>query len=189
MLWIIGLVAVALFSPSALAHSGSTDGGFLAGIQHPVLGPDHLLAMLSVGIVSAMMGGRAIWTVPLTFVVFMIVGGLLGMERLYFPGVELGIAISVILLGAAIAFDRGLSVTWVMAFVALFGIVHGHAHGYEMPALAKPWTYALGFTVGTAGIHIAGVFIALPATRHVGYRNGLRVVGAAIVAAGVYFLI
>ena len=85
-----------LLPTAAFAHSFKGDAGFMSGLFHPVLGFDHLLAMLSVGIVSAQMGGRAIWTVPLAFVTFMGVGGFLGMQGIPVPGVEYGIAISVL---------------------------------------------------------------------------------------------
>ena len=53
--------------------------GFYDGLTHPVLGLDHFLAMISVGIISAQIGGRAILNIPITFVILMIIGGFLGM--------------------------------------------------------------------------------------------------------------
>ncbi|AVT47305.1 HupE/UreJ family protein [Shewanella baltica] len=170
------------------AHEIHSGGGFMSGFNHPVLGFDHLLAMLSVGMLSTQLGGRAIWTVPLAFVVFMLVGGILGLYAIAVPFVEIGIALSVLLLGLAIAFDRQIPLLFAMAFVGVFAIFHGHAHGAEMPALASPVLYALGFLFGTAVIHLGGVMIGLGMQRLTGKRNLMRVTGAAIAAMGGYLL-
>jgi len=170
------------------AHEIHSGGGFMSGFNHPVLGFDHLLAMLSVGMLSTQLGGRAIWTVPLAFVAFMLVGGILGLYGIPVPFVEIGIALSVLLLGLAIAFDRQFSLLFAMAFVGVFAIFHGHAHGAEMPALASPVLYALGFLFGTAVIHLGGVMIGLGMQRLTGKRNLMRVTGAAIAAMGGYLL-
>ena len=170
------------------AHEIHSGGGFMSGFNHPVLGFDHLLAMLSVGMLSTQLGGRAIWTVPLAFVTFMLVGGILGLYAIAVPFVEMGIALSVLLLGLAIAFDRQIPLLFAMAFVGVFAIFHGHAHGAEMPELASPVLYALGFLFGTAVIHLGGVMIGLGMQRMTGQRNLMRVTGAAIAAMGGYLL-
>ncbi|MGI2167157.1 HupE/UreJ family protein [Shewanella oncorhynchi] len=170
------------------AHEIHSGGGFMSGFNHPVLGFDHLLAMLSVGMLSTQLGGRAIWTVPLAFVTFMLVGGILGLYAIAVPFVEIGIALSVLLLGLAIAFDRQIPLLFAMAFVGVFAIFHGHAHGAEMPELASPILYALGFLFGTAVIHLGGVMIGLGMQRMTGQRNLMRVTGMAIAAMGGYLL-
>ena len=172
------------------AHDGSTVpfGGFLSGLVHPVLGYDHLLAMLSVGILSAQIGGRAIWTVPATFVGVMAVGGVLGLIDIGLGATELGIAISLVLLGAIIAAERTLPVRLAMLGVGFFAIFHGYAHGTEMPTTAEPVLYALGFMTGTALIHIAGVVIG-DIFKH--YERGkmiLRVGGGLISLVGFLFI-
>lgn len=173
------------------AHDGTNMpfGGFLAGLVHPVLGYDHFLAMLSVGILSAQIGGKAIWTVPATFVGVMAVGGTLGLIG---PGVnfiELGIALSLIILGIVIAAERRLAVGIAMIAVGFFATFHGYAHGTEVPQTAEPFLYALGFLTGTAAIHILGVLIG-DIARH--YERGklvLRGGGAFISVVGVLFAI
>ena len=141
------------------AHTGTSPLGFTTGLSHPVFGLDHLLAMLSVGILSAQIGGRAIWTVPLTFICFMLVGGILGMVAIPFFSVEIAIALSVLLLGILIASNKKFPLFITMAGVGFFALFHGHAHGEEMPASAQPALYALGFVLGTFLIHLAGVFL------------------------------
>ena len=174
----------------AYAHDGTNLGlgGFLSGIVHPVLGYDHLLAMLSVGIISAQIGGRAIWTVPATFVSVMAVGGVLGLINIGLNVTELGIAVSLVILGLVIAAERKIPTLIVMIGVGFFAIFHGYAHGAEMPDTAEPFLYALGFLVGTALIHIAGVVIG-DISRH--YERGkvaLRVGGAMIALVGLLFI-
>ena len=183
------ILGVVLVLPNiSYAHEGS-GGGFLAGLTHPVLGFDHLLAMLSVGILSAQMGGQAIWRVPLTFVLVMLGGGILGINDIPLFSVELGIAFSVLALGIAIALEKKLSPLLAMLFVGFFAIFHGHAHGTEMPYLSKPVFYACGFVLGTAGIHIAGVLIGIIAERLKEGKQVLRYVGAGIAGVGFHLII
>ena len=189
---IIVPLSIGLFFPSvAYAHEGSysADVFFWAGLSHPVLGFDHLLAMISVGILSAQMGGQAIWTVPLTFVSVMLIGGILGIQGMPLFSVELGIAFSVLALGIALAAEKKLSPILAMIFVGCFAIFHGHAHGTEMPYMAEPVLYACGFVAGTSVIHIAGVLIGTFSKK---FRHGdqlLRYAGAGIAGIGFHLII
>ena len=183
------LTALAIFPAVAFAHEMEGGGGFISGLSHPVLGFDHLLAMLSVGILSAQMGGKAIWTVPATFVVVMLFGGILGIKEIEIISVELGIAFSVFALGIAITASKKLPVMLAMVFVGFFAVFHGHAHGAEMPYLAEPVFYALGFVVGTAGIHIAGVAIGLLTEKYKQGHQLLRYLGAGIAGIGFHLLV
>lgn len=172
----------------AMAHAPGGEGGFLAGLTHPVLGFDHFLAMLSVGILSAQIGGRAIWTVPATFVTVMAVGALIGVEAISLPGVEYGIALSVLILGFALAMEDKLPTAWAMTGVGFFAMFHGHAHGTEMPSIVKPIVYAGGFLLGTAAIHIAGVLLGVFSEKTAKGAAILRYVGAGISGVGVHIL-
>lgn len=186
------LFLLALLSPvAAMAHEGSSlpYGSFVAGLAHPVLGVDHFLAMVSVGIVSAQIGGRAIWTVPGTFVTVMALGGLLGWLGVGLTSVEFGIAFSVLVLGIAIAADRKLPILAAMGAVAIFATFHGYAHGAEMPTVANPVRYALGFMTGTALLHVAGVLIGDISQHYARGKVLLRIAGAAIAGAGTWFLV
>ena len=186
---VLATVGIVSLLPSiSYAHEG-TGGGFTAGLTHPVLGFDHLLAMLSVGILSAQMGGLAIWRVPLTFVLVMLGGGVLGINGIPLFSVELGIALSVLALGIAIALDKKLSPVLAMVFVGFFAIFHGHAHGTEMPSLSKPLFYACGFVLGTAGIHVAGVLVGIIAERIKEGHQLLRYAGAGIAGVGFHLII
>lgn len=186
------VLLLALLAPlSALAHEGSSlpYGSFVAGLAHPVLGIDHFLAMVSVGIVSAQIGGRAIWTVPGTFVTVMALGGVLGWLDVGLTSIEFGIAFSVLVLGIAIAADRKMPILAAMGAVAIFATFHGYAHGAEMPTVANPVRYALGFMTGTALLHIAGVLIGDISQHYARGKVLLRVAGAAIAGAGTWFLV
>jgi urease accessory protein len=181
---------LAFIPGAAYAHEGGNLplGGYLSGLVHPVLGYDHLLAMLSVGILSAQIGGRAIWTVPSTFVGVMAIGGVAGLFFMGAPSIELGIAASLVILGSIIASERRLPVLIAMVGVGFFALFHGYAHGAEMPQTAQPVAYAFGFLTGTALIHIAGVLIG-DISRH--YQLGpvlLRIGGALIAFTGILFI-
>lgn len=165
IVWLVPMVLLWAFFPQlVLAHDGDTVirfGSYLGGLTHPVLGLDHFLAMVSVGILSAQIGGRAIWTVPLTFVAVMAVGGAVGIFDIGLGStiIETGIALSVIILGGIILAGQNLPIGWAMVAVGFFALFHGYAHGTEMPAVAEPVLYALGFMTGSALIHVLGVFI------------------------------
>ncbi|MFV7772363.1 HupE/UreJ family protein [Shewanella marisflavi] len=182
-------VLLAVWAPSVFAHEITGGAGFMTGFNHPVLGFDHLLAMLSVGLLSTQLGGRAIWTVPLAFMAFMLFGGILGLYGVALPFVELGIALSVLLLGLAIALGRQIPLLLAMGFVGLFAIFHGHAHGAEMPALTSPVLYALGFLSGTAVIHLLGVSLGFIMQQLSGKLPLLRLSGGAIALIGGYLIV
>lgn len=188
MQYSVSLKSALLFaglSINALAHAhGVQGGGFINGLMHPVFGPDHLLAMVAVGILSMQIGGRAIWAVPSAFVGVMLLAGLWGMQNLPFFAVETGIAMSVLVLGIAMALDKKMPVAWSMLFVGFFAAFHGYAHGQEMPSIAQPTLYAAGFLIATISLHITGVVIGEIA-RHI--NNGkslLRYLGAGIAGIG-----
>ncbi|MEO0442540.1 MAG: HupE/UreJ family protein [Pseudomonadota bacterium] len=185
----LALVLGLLLPNMVLAHEFAQGSGFIAGLSHPVLGFDHLLAMISVGILSAQIGGKAIWTVPSAFVGLMLIGGILGIQGIPLFSVELGIALSVLALGIAIAAEKKLSIMLAMIFVGFFALFHGHAHGTEMPNLATPLLYALGFVLGTGGIHLAGVFIGIFSKRINGAAELLRFIGAGIAGIGFHLII
>ena len=185
---LFGVFIVCLFPGLAQAHVLSGEGGLLSGLMHPVLGFDHFLAMLSVGILSSQLGGRAIWTVPLTFVSVMAFGAFIGIKAIPLPGVEYGIALSVLILGIALAMEKKLVPIWAMLCVGVFATFHGHAHGTEMPKIVSPVIYSLGFLLGTAGIHLAGVLIGIVSGRTVKGAGILRYVGAGISGVGVHII-
>ncbi|MEO0999596.1 MAG: HupE/UreJ family protein, partial [Pseudomonadota bacterium] len=74
-----GALAASVLPTAALAVEVEGDAGFLSGFFHPLLGFDHLLAMVAVGLLSVQIGGRAVWTVPAAFLVFLAAGGGLGL--------------------------------------------------------------------------------------------------------------
>jgi urease accessory protein len=172
----------------AEAHVITADaGGFSSGFQHPLFGLDHLLAMLAVGIWGAQMGGRRVWTLPMTFPLVMAFGGIAGMAGLYLPDVELGIALSVLVLGLAIAFAWRPFEPVALLLIAVFAVFHGYAHGLELPDAVDPASYAAGFVIATGLIHVFGIGIGLLIGKLFdGWIS--RGLGAAIAAGGVYFL-
>ena len=161
------VATLATLTPTiAFAHTGvGPTVGFSHGFLHPITGLDHVLAMVMVGMFAAQLGGRAVWLVPAAFVTVMAVGGALGVAGYPLPFVEIGIALSVVTLGALVAFGVRLPTAVAMAVVALFAIFHGHAHGSEMPETAAGLTYGLGFVVATALLHAAGIGLGLVAGR------------------------
>jgi urease accessory protein len=154
--------ALFLAPTAALAHVGiGNTSGFTHGFIHPLSGLDHQLAMILVGVFAYQLGGRALWLVPLTFVAAMALGGFLGVAGIPVPFVEIGIALSVIVLGAVVAFGVKAPVALAMGAVGLVAIFHGHAHGSEMPLDAPGFEYGVGFMLATAVLHAVGIGIGI----------------------------
>lgn len=143
-------------------HTGfGSVSGFESGFLHPISGIDHLLAMVSVGILSAQLGGKSIWLIPLSFVSIMIIGATFGFFGMAIPFVEYGIIASVVVLGLAIAFGHKTPLSLAITLVAISSIFHGNAHGLEMPNNISGIEYGVGFTIATAFLHMTGILINL----------------------------
>ena len=158
------LILLASVGP-AFAHTGHGAGSFLQGFAHPLGGLDHLLAMVAVGLYAAMIGGRALWLIPAAFLGAMALGGALGMMGYELQYTEIGIAVSVIVLGLAVALRVSLPTVGAMALAGLFAIFHGHAHGAEMPQTISGYEYAAGFLLATAALHGVGIAFGVLAAR------------------------
>lgn len=182
------LYAIALLcSPGlAFAHAGHDHAGMLAGLAHPLLGLDHLLAMLVVGLWAAQQNGAARWALPATFVAGMLLGGLLGFARMEIPLMESGIAGSVLAFGLLVAVAVRLPMAAALGLTAVFALTHGVAHGLELPALASPFGYAAGFVVATAALH--GVGYALVHLLPQAAAPLVRLAGGASALVGVWLL-
>jgi urease accessory protein len=177
-------VVLAATATPALAHTGSHDiGGFAAGFTHPFSGLDHMLAMVSVGLFAAMLGGRAVWAVPASFIAMMLVGGTLGMAGVNIPAVEAGIAASVIVLGAVVTWGRSWPLSAAMALVGAFAVFHGYAHGTEIPTGSGALGYSAGFALASLMLHIAGLVAGLILLSQ---GSLARFSGAAITTAGLW---
>jgi urease accessory protein len=185
------IVALALLPTAALAHTGvGSTHGFSHGFLHPLGGLDHQLAMVMVGVFAWQLGGRAVWLVPATFVLVMALGGVLGISGVPVPFVEIGIGLSVVVLGAVVAFGVKAPVAVAMAVVGLFAVFHGHAHGSEMPMDASGVAYAAGFMAATALLHLLGIGIGFAIGRAgTAYGKAVyRLAGGAASIAGVALL-
>jgi urease accessory protein len=188
----IAATAALLAAGPAAAHTAAGPvSGLTTGFVHPIGGLDHVLAMIAVGVLAVQLGGRALWSVPLAFVAMMIVGGMLGMASAAVPFVEYGIAGSVVLLGAVIAFGRRLPIGLATGLAGLFAVFHGHAHGTEMAAGASAVEYAIGFLAATILLHVAGIALGVAARRMTADVTGLavRAGGGAIATAGIALVV
>ena len=170
-------------APSFAASGGDTTG-FMSGLLHPILGFDHLLAMVAVGLLSTQLGGKHIWYLPAAFVAFLMVGGLIGLQEIGLPQVEGVISASVLLLGIAIAMGGIISVYMAYPIVAFFAIFHGHAHGMEVPSINEASQYVIGFMIASAFLHLVGVAIGAYT------KSTLRAhLGSAMAGVGGYLLL
>ncbi len=181
------LASALLLSPAlALAHPGHDHAGVMSGIAHPIVGLDHLLAMVAVGLWAAQQTGQARWALPLTFVATMLLGGLIGFAGFDMPLMETGIAGSVLALGLLVALAVRPPLAVAAGLTALFALSHGVAHGLELPALSSPWGYAAGFVAATAALH--GIAYAVARTLPRVAAPLVRLAGAASALTGAWLL-
>lgn len=151
-------VAAMLVPTAALAHPGfGPAAGFFHGFDHPISGLDHVLAMVMVGLLACELGRHALWLLPTTFLLVMAAGGAMGMAGMALPFVEIGIALSVVVLGAVVALGLKAPTAVAMAVVGLFALFHGHAHGAEMLESSGALAYGVGFLLATALLHGIGM--------------------------------
>ncbi|MCA0922959.1 HupE/UreJ family protein [Pseudooceanicola nanhaiensis] len=182
-------IPLALIAAQASAHTGEgINTGFASGFWHPILGWDHVVAMVAVGMWGAFLGTPAIWILPVVFPLVMAFGGALGIIGVPIPMVETGIALSGVVLGLLVAFAVRAPI-WVAAvIVGLFAIFHGHAHGAELPEAFSAYGYAVGFVVGTGLLHLAGIGIGFLTQSQVGTMV-VRAAGGLVALVGAAFLV
>tara|TARA_R110000737_G_scaffold38792_1_gene58643 strand:- start:611 stop:1201 length:591 start_codon:yes stop_codon:yes gene_type:complete len=177
----------ALSAVAAQAHTGLAEGGFVSGFTHPILGWDHVIAMVAVGLWGAFLGAPAIWALPIVFPMVMAFGGALGILGVPLPAVETGIALSGVVLGLLVAFAVRAPLWVAGLIVGVFAVFHGHAHGTELPSAANPLAYGIGFVLATGLLHLIGIgFGFLTSSR--GGRIAVRTIGALIAAMGGAYL-
>lgn len=182
------LIIFILVPGSAWAHIESGQaGGFLSGLSHPVSGLDHVLAMVAVGLWGAQLGAPAMWLLPVAFPMMMAFGGMLGLMGIPVPGIEIGIALSGVVLGALILGETKMPLFGALLMVAIFAVFHGHAHGTELEAGQNAMLYSLGFVICTGTLHGLGIVMGLAHRWSFG-RIALRGAGSLVMAGGLFFL-
>ena len=150
-------------STTASAHIGTGSaeaGGIIAGFTHPLLGLDHLLAMLAVGLWAGQNRGKILWAAPLSFMAFMAIGGILGIFNFALPITEYAILASLVVFGGMIAFSIKPNVIAAMILIGTFAVFHGHSHGSEMVIATSATQYIIGFVLATGLLHGLGIGIA-----------------------------
>ncbi|TFH33396.1 MAG: HupE/UreJ family protein [Deltaproteobacteria bacterium] len=162
--------------------------GFLTGLRHPWSGLDHVLAMIAVGLWGAQLGNPSLWLLPVTFPMMMSLGAVMGLLGMGLPGVELGIALSALLLGGMVLGEVRPKLAVAMLLVGFFAIFHGHAHGTELPPGQSGLLYSMGFVIATGCLHAMGIGIGLVHRWPAG-RLAVRGAGALIAGMGVFFLV
>jgi urease accessory protein len=187
MALLLGLMMT--FAPAARAHVESGGAGsLLSGLLHPVTGLDHVVAMVAVGLWGAVLADPAIWLLPVAFPMVMAFGGLIGLLGLPLPGVEVGIAISGMVLGLLVALERRVSLAVALSLVGVFALFHGYAHGRELPDGANALLFSLAFVAATGLLHLVGILLGELRRWPMG-RRLVQLVGAAITISGVWFLL
>ena len=183
------LFGIFLTAPAtAFAHAeGGITGGFISGFTHPILGWDHVVAMVAVGLWGAFLGAPAIWMLPVVFPLVMAFGAALGILGVPVPAIETGIAGSAVILGLLILFAARLPLWFASVIVGLFAIFHGYAHGAELPEAANSFAYGIGFVIATGLLHLTGIAFGLLVRWPAG-SYAVRAGGAVISIVGCAYL-
>jgi urease accessory protein len=186
--WVLAFAFYLAWPASVLAHVEQGQAvGFITGLEHPWSGLDHVLAMIAVGIWGAQLGNPALWILPVTFPMVMSLGAMMGLLGIPLPGIEIGIAVSAILLGAMVLGEVKPKLYIAAVMVGFFAIFHGHAHGTELPVGQSGLLYSMGFVIATGVLHGIGITIGLIHRWPAG-KLALRGAGAFITAMGFFFL-
>ena len=181
-------LALAAMPHPAFAHvEQGQASGFLTGLKHPWSGLDHVLAMIAVGLWGAQLGNQALWLLPVTFPMMMSLGAVMGLIGMGLPGVEVGIALSSLLLGGMVMGEVRPKLAVAVLLVGFFAVFHGHAHGTELPPGQSGLLYSMGFVIATGCLHGMGIGIGLVHRWPAG-RLALRGAGAFIAGMGLFFL-
>ena len=184
----VAAVLSAVLHTSAFAHVGGHAAGLAAGLAHPFCGFDHVLAMVAVGLWASQLGRPAMWALPLTFPAVMAVGAVLGAAGLALPWLEIGIASSVLVLGAAVALAWRPAVVAGAAVIAFFALLHGWSHGAELPQAGSALAYGAGFIFATIALHGTGLVLGALSSQPAG-RVAARAAGAAVAVCGAALIV
>ena len=169
------------------AHSGHGSlEGIIAGCAHPVLGWDHLLAFIVVGLWAAQMGGRARWMVPVAFLGMMTCGAAATGSATLPVVTQPMIFSSLLVLGLLVAAAVRLPLIASAMIVAVFAFFHGAAHGAGISLSADGGAYAAGFVLVSALLHLIG--LAIGAWTPSASTLLTRVLGTAVALTGLIFL-
>ena len=183
----LAVTLIAYASVTSAHEATGISGGFASGFMHPILGWEHVVAMVAVGLWGAFLGKPAIWVLPVVFPLVMAFGGALGVMGVPIPAVETGIAASAVVLGCMVAFAVRPPI-WVAAvIVGAFAVFHGHAHGTELPNAVSPLAYSIGFVFSTGLLHLGGIAFGLLVRWPAG-KIAVQAGGGLIALAGVGFL-
>ena len=182
-------VVASVTSQTALAHAdGELAGGFLTGFAHPILGWDHVAAMVAVGLWGAFLGSPGIWILPIVFPLVMALGAAAGVLGIPVPGVEVGIAGSAVVLGLLILLGVRLPLWAAAPIVGVFAVFHGYAHGTELPDATNGFAYGVGFVLATGLLHLCGIAFGF-LVRWPGGKMAVRAGGAVVSLVGAGFLV
>lgn len=177
------LILPVLAAGPAMAHGGHTEG-LTAGLSHPLLGLDHLVAMVAIGLWAAQSGMARAWALPAAFLGGMAGGIALGLLTTLPAWIEPGVAATVLVLGLVVALAVPLRAAIALPLAAAFGLLHGAAHGGEIGGSVL--LTAAGMLAASAMLHAAGFAMGRAATGRVAV---LRAGGAGIAAVGAVLLV
>ncbi len=156
--------------------------GFLSGLAHPVIGLDHLAALIAIGLLAALVY-RGLSLIPLCSVA-LVLGVSLHVARVTVPAAELIAALATAVVGALVLF-RGIGVITVAALSATAAAVHGYALGESIVGAEQTplAAYLIGLAIAQMAIAAGAFAVARPLLA----RGLIPIAGAVIAAVGAAF--
>ena len=172
------LVGFVVASPAADAHALSTGAGLMSGFAHPLLGIDHLAAMIAIGLWASQFRGAALWLIPMSSLAGVLAGASLCFAGMSMPMLEPGIFLSLLLIGGLVGLELrpGLRVSLIL--IAIASAWHGAAHAVDFGIAPHLAIFTAGFMISTATLHLIGIGIGTA----LALAPGRRMIGAAVVA-------
>jgi len=179
------LLAAACFPVAAVAHAAHGDiAGFGDGVIHVTAWSAPLLAAVAVGLWCMAFPWRRAWLLPVAYAAAVAAGAYRGAGASLTPALGTLVVATVILLGMLVYGARILPMVVALAIAVAFGAIHGYSHGAQA-GTGVFRDYVAGASVATLGLSIAGMALGL--MLRIVSRYGMRVAGAAIAAAGLWF--
>ncbi|WP_454781092.1 HupE/UreJ family protein [Legionella sp. WA2022007384] len=183
------IVVLSVVPTMVYAHHAEfmRDAPFLQGLSMPIHGVDHMLFTFAVGLIAAQIGGRALWSIPLVFSMAMLLGGILNLSGVSIPLLEYAILASIVVCGALLSLNTGISLLAIVGIIAVFTFFNGNGLMVNYSSLMSMPAFILGCLISSLFLLGVGVGAGLLISRF--QASMFRYVGVGVLAAAIVIAI
>ncbi len=165
--------------------------GFMSGLGHPVIGVDHFVFVVAVGLLAALKPNRGIF-IPIAFIIATLGGTGIHLQSLDLPAPEIVISASVLGFGIMLAMKNSPNLGWLIATAAIAGIFHGYAYGEAIVGaqMTPLVAYLAGFAIVQLIISLSAFGVGKLTLKKIADQPSLmlRFAGFTIAGIGAAFL-